>query len=199
MFRGSLTGPASSGKTTILNGLKAVLPTFAQAKGLEVVFQEERVRSIFEQEFQEEYGTFENLMAQRPLEFQLRASEVLMADAFAHQSRDIIVIADRAALDMLVYTTINIARGFRDPWIETMIFGNLKKAMLRVDKVFMTRPLPLVVNDGFRPDCYAGDIRILEENLFNVLGGTHPNTVWLPTEHDARLDLIMNTIRGAYE
>jgi len=41
-------------------------------------------------------------------------------------------------------------------------------------------------------------MRAYEENMFNVLGGTYPNTIWLPPGHDERINLIMSTVRGYY-
>lgn len=199
MFRCSLTGPASTGKTTILTQLMPEVHAFAEKKGLQVTFQEERIRTIFEQEYADRYPTFEAVMDSEPLEFQLKASEWFVRDAFSAQDRDSLVISDRFGLDVLVYTYVNLARGFHNPQIEETITANLKKAMLRIDKAFMTRPLARVEKDGFRPACYDGRFRTMEENLFNVLGSTFPNTTWLPSGKDERIDHIMTTIKGVYE
>ncbi len=198
MFLG-LSGPASTGKTTIYEALKAPLLEFAAKKGLNVSFLVERAREVFANEFALEFETLEAMFNTAPLRYQLRLSEAFLEDAFQARNKNDLVISDRVGLDVLVYTNIQIARGFRDLALEEAIFENLKISMLKVDKIFMTRPFGTVEADGFRPQQYADPaMRAYEENLFNVLGGTYPNTIWLPEGCEERIDIIMSTIQSYY-
>lgn len=195
------SGPASTGKTGTFNAARPLVTAFAEEQGLTVHFIEERAREIYQSEFSKEFPTFEDLMDKDPLRYQLRLSEAFVDDAFSARGRNDLMISDRVGLDVLVYTQINMMRGFRDPSIETRIFKNLKATMQKVDRIFMTRPQSDAVEaDGFRPSQYADQAnRKYEENLFDVLGGTYPNTVWLPSTREGRVALIMATIRGLYE
>lgn len=198
MFIG-LSGPASTGKTTIFNSIKPHIQAFATAQGLTVHFIEERVRSIFQREFSGEFSSLEELLDNDPLRFQLRLSEAFVDDAYAARTRHELIVTDRVGLDVLVYTNVNMMRGFRDPALENRIFRNLKATMQKVDRIFMTRPLPSIEADGFRPPQYAAALnRSYEESLFDVLGGTYPHTVWLPSGREERINLIMATIRGIF-
>lgn len=198
MFVG-LSGPASTGKTTILESIKEPLQAFAEKKGLNVMFREEQAREVFKAEFAEKYGDMDTLLARDPLRFQLRLSEVFLQDVFLARKKEDLVLSDRVGLDVLVYTNIHIMRGYRNLEYERQICANLKTTMLKVEKIFMTQPLGQVEQDGFRPGKYSEPlIRAHEENMFNVLGGTYPNTVWLPEGREDRISLIMSTITNHY-
>ncbi|QOX80908.1 ATP-binding protein (plasmid) [Trichlorobacter lovleyi] len=194
----ALSGASSTGKSTLLSDLRKPITELAEEHNREVVFQKERAREIFEEQFSHSYESLTDLLADDPLVYQMALAEAFQADALvAKTNPKTLYVADRTGFDVAVYTMLLGGTGYSDAAKINGIFAMLHSSLHVVDHVFLTVPFNVEAEqDGFRPDQYADPAkRALEVNMFRHIGATFSNTTILPSSHAERIETVLDLLK----
>lgn len=188
----SLSGPQSTGKTTLFNHLKQVLPV--QLPSVNFHFMEEDARVIWEelklkyQSFESfidkhGYGLWQFLIYKKSVETLETAIELV-----TNCSKPTVVVLDRSILDCIVYTQLLL--DYNDEYYKRIMSG-CRDHLHKIDLFLFTTPL---YDSAFEED----ELRIVFRNnylkevmffeLFHYLGEV------LPTSMDERVKVATKVI-----
>lgn len=197
----ALSGPASTGKTTLINKLMEHEDKLKDILGVKkVVSVSETARKIFDEEFKETYVTFENLVND-DLDI-MRFQNMVAKDQIEkfHQeymyNNDTLYLLDRGPLDTMIYTSLNyhhlksnvVKNLVRDIYEDTMVrlLDTYRKSN-DSGYYFCTVGSSDVIDDGFRPLSYINR-RNAELVAFDMIRG---QMCTLPEGLDSRVDYIL--------
>lgn len=115
-----ISGPAATGKTTLLDDCRPLLSILAESLDMELEIRTERIRHLFQEQYASKWASLDQLLAKEPLELNMRLARLFHQEALedAASKRSKLIIYDRTALDVTAYSTIDIARGFRNRLLE---------------------------------------------------------------------------------
>jgi predicted ATPase len=193
----AFSGASGTGKSTLLADVTLPITLLAQGRGINVVFQEERARKVFAEQYAPTYGSFEELLKTDPLSYQVSLAEAFRDDAAeAKANPETIYIADRTGFDVACYTMLLGGQGEADAMRIDRIFDLLHSSLHIVDHVFLTMPFGgKAERDGFRPSNYEDPARrSMEENLFRHIGVLFPNTTVLPADRSERVKTVLDKV-----
>jgi nicotinamide riboside kinase len=191
----AISGPASSGKTTLLDDLRQPIKTIVG--NIPVVWQQERARLVYEVVYASKYDSFSDLLANAALDYQISLAEAFAADvAEVKANPEKIYIADRSGFDVAVYTMLIGGKGEEDAKKIERVFDLIHGSIHGVDMMFLTGPLPSgLMEDGFRPCQYSDPAtRSMEVSIFRHLALMHANCIQLPPDRYERVQLISSNI-----
>ena len=192
----SISGPSSTGKTTLINRIKE---RGQLGKYHKIVIINEVIRDIFKNEFLPKVGSMENMMKDKEivLEWVERVgqatSDHISSEIKKNLDEDTLIILDRCIIDHFIYSIMHTAK-FDIPLDR--FFKAIKTYKLsddKIDYVFLTS-IPendFYDIDGIRPKDWE-ETRGLENSLFQLLFAN--NSVKLPYDIDERISIIENTI-----
>lgn len=176
-----VSGPSSTGKSTLLASLKLALPG--------TLFIEEWARRLFKVRYACQYKSLDELLPEKAFEYQMALAELTLGNRFDGR----VTFIDRAPIDILVYSLMNI--GYIGVDI-TKIMEILMISIKEVDTVFMTRDTGVYEDDGFRPVSYRAK-RGLEINMFEHFGeALGSKLVWLPDNTEARVEKVLDYLEA---
>lgn len=192
----SISGPSSTGKTTLINKIKE--------KGMigkykEIIVINEVIRDMFKNDFLPEVGTMENMMKDKQwvLKWVEKVGEVtsnhINNEIKKHVKDDTLIILDRCIVDHFIYSIMHTAK-FDIPlnkFYKAIKTYNLSST--KIDYIFLTN-VPendFYDVDGVRPKDWE-ETRDLENSLFQLLFGN--NAIELPYDIDERINIIEKTI-----
>lgn len=192
----SISGPSSTGKTTLINKIKE--------KGMigkykKIIVINEVIRDMFKNDFLPEVGTMENMMKDKQwvLKWVEKVGEVtsnhINNEIKKHVKDDTLIILDRCIVDHFIYSIMHTAK-FDIPlnkFYKAIKTYNLSST--KIDYIFLTN-VPendFYDVDGVRPKDWE-KTRDLENSLFQLLFGN--NAIELPYDIDERINLIEKTI-----
>lgn len=183
-----ISGPSSTGKSTLLAELKDQLP--------EVVFVEEWARRLFHSpKYSSRYADLDALISSKDaFAYQLEMAHLTEGNRVPGR----IVMVDRAPIDILVYSLMNLANVGAG---VTKIMDIVLQSAKDVDTIFMTRDIGKYEDDGFRPAAYR-KMRGLEISLFEHFAEVIANKlVWLPETTEARIQMVLKQMSedGVYK
>lgn len=192
-----ISGPACTGKTTLLEDLKPELERLCASGGIKLEIRTERIRHLYQQRYHDIYATLDDLLGADPLELDLALAEMFRAETDLRSGCGELIIYDRTALDVAAYTSLDKLRGFRNQGIEQRIDKALHGCLKRIDTTLMTWELPLETEcDGFRSTAYLENkTRQQELDIFRMLGEAFHDTVWLPADRQARAAVAVEKIK----
>jgi predicted ATPase len=182
-----ISGPSSSGKTTLLEKLKQKLP--------EAIFVEEWARRVFHSKYSGAYANMDALLCSKDaFAYQLEMAQLTEGNRVLGR----VVVIDRAPIDILVYSLMNLANVGAG---VTQIMDIVLRSARDVDVVFMTKDIGKYEEDGFRPEAYR-KMRALELNLFQHFAEVIVNKlVWLPDGTEGRVNTVLEQMAedGVFE
>lgn len=192
----SISGPASTGKTTLINKIKEK-GMIGKYKNIIVI--NEVIRDIFKNEFLPEVGTMENMMKNKQwvLKWVEKVGEAtsnhINNEIKQHYKDDTLIILDRCIVDHFIYSIMHTAK-FDIPLNEfSKAIKTYNLSSIKIDYIFLTS-VPkndFYDIDGVRPKDWE-ETRDLENSLFQLLFGN--NAIKLPYDIDERINLIEKTI-----
>lgn len=194
-----ISGPSSTGKTTLFNELQKHHKLIKSIYGNKVVFLEESIRKIAAENYPDK--TFDEIIStsESAISFQLEIAESIYQNYISILSdRDTLYIIDRSPLDNLVYDIMNYQCD--DPEVMMSNSKKLNEACSKmrslysyVDRVYLTqvdRSNESIEKDGFRPSKYEYR-RQLEIELFNSIFDFSPIVVKLPSMMSERVKTVL--------
>lgn len=145
----SISGPASSGKSTLVNDLYPTLPDVERDSGIKVSVYKENSRQLWSEDYQDKYPTYDDLLADRKTwsKFQNQLVDLTVTQLNTNYEEFDIVIFDGGALENIVYTLLHDnsqSKYFSDSIIRSF------KAMCDTDFIFKTTCLGFIEDDNFR-------------------------------------------------
>lgn len=178
-----ISGPSSTGKSTLLAELKKHLP--------DAVFVQEWARHLFETKYKSEYRDLDHLLAEKAYEFQTELAKMTVGNSIPGKT----VIVDRAPLDIFIYSLLNMGgvgvKGLME--IMQIVISSCQD----VDAVFMTKDLGFYEDDGLRSDLYRKN-RQTEVYMFeHYPDAMMKNVIWLPNNTDERVQTILSYFESA--
>lgn len=191
----SISGPSSTGKTTLINKIKK-LGKLGDFKKIIVV--NEVIRDMFQHEFLPKVGSMENMMKDKETVLQWIKKvgentrnhidkEIKKADS------DALIILDRCIIDHFIYSIMHTTK-FEIPLHEFyQAIRTYQPCNEKIDYIFLTN----VPNDdfydvdGIRPQDWA-ETRDLENSLFQLLFKNC--SIELPYDIDERIKVIEKVI-----
>jgi len=200
----TISGPSSTGKTTLFEKLKKNESLIQSIYGGDVVFVEELVRSTIK----DNYGdntSFEDIVQRDDdaIKLQLMISDKIRSyyEEMIY-NKDRLYICDRCPLDNVAYNLLNYQ--CNNPKVMLKYSQKLSDAcsMMRaltsyVDRIYLTsvdrENEKSVERDGFRPTSYEYR-RQLEIELFNVIFDFNPKVVMLPSVSNDRINVIITDL-----
>lgn len=184
----SISGPASTGKSTILSDLLKVKDKIEKmTEGLPVKFNTEGARHVWTDIYSKQYETIDDLM--KDSDAFIRWQLDLVAE-YAESTKDQnshLLITDRCELDCLVYTMMKGDQS--NPGYLRVLerINKIKNDPTRHTTVYLTTDLGFVSQDGMRAMTYDRD---LETHLFRVLSGMYSTRSILP-DRATRINQIL--------
>ena len=189
-----ISGPASTGKTTLLNLIQN------QELPYNIKYVPELIRTFIDRD---EWNKIKNI-PEKMFDLQWKMSRYLIRQYNEYLiDKSDIVLLDRAPIDFIVYTLIQYSLLEKMTQIIQIRLFNITNALKELtDKV--TRIYQTQVNDntfipeddGFRPDIYL-DQRQVEIDLFNEIN--IGNKIILPDDNNERVNIIVNDIHKIME
>ncbi|MBQ4263744.1 MAG: AAA family ATPase [Bacilli bacterium] len=192
----SISGPASTGKTTLIRKIKEIGKLGKYSK---IVIVNEVIRDIFKNNFLPKVGSMENMMKDKELVLEWiekvgqETSMHINNEIKKNLEEDTLIILDRCIIDHFIYSIMHTAKfdipleGFYNA-IKTYTLSETK-----IDYIFLTS-IPekdFYDIDGIRPKDWE-ETRGLENSLFQLLFGN--NCINLPYDIDERISIIDSTI-----
>ena len=190
----TISGPSSTGKTSMIENLKAHQAYIESLAGMPAVFGRESVREVVGSQ----YGAkslqeiFQDQEEALKLQFKVAEyNKELYTGIAGDKGR--LHIFDRGPLDNLIYTLLCFSSCPSSLMAKHASEFSRRCALNQclagsVDLTLLTRPDDMVLapeDDGFRPDLFAA-LRCAETELFSlVFRGL--NAVCLPSDHNDRL------------
>lgn len=198
----AISGPSSTGKTTLLQDLyhrNNVLTLATDAS--EVILVKETARSLFEDYFSDRYVTFEELLGndRDTIEFEILVAKDQIASYNEYnENSSVLYLCDRCPLDTMVYLALNyqyaskeVREEYSNRYLSIMreLFDCYNNSDIRVYRTF---PFPdeSIEADGFRPIqyIYRRQAELMAFDLVNV------DLVELPDNRHDRVETIMNDL-----
>jgi len=202
----TISGAASTGKTTLIEELKQVT-----SNRKEIKYYGEFIRTLFEEHYKDKYDSYADLLQGDPLdiialhkETARLFNEVLWSNTNSHE----ILIFDRSPIDISIYLYLNLIPYLNfDNEYSIQIFKEYRKAVVYISRctqdflnhrptIYYTRPFPQdnIVDDGFRPTS-LNKRRSLEIDLFNQTFYSLPEAISiLPDNLEDRVAMITQAI-----
>lgn len=197
----TISGPSSTGKTSLVENLKKHQSYIESLAGMPVVFGNESVREVVNSQYEAKslQDIFRDQEESLRLQFKVAEYNKDLYTTIA-KANNKLYIFDRGPLDNLIYTLLC----FNNCSDELMVkYANdfsrycaLNQWLTcNIDLILLTRPDDMVLapeDDGFRPDLFSL-LRCVETELFSlVFRGL--NTVDLPSDHNDRLVCFFSEI-----
>lgn len=177
----SISGPTSTGKTTLIHKFREQFP--------EYVYIEENFRELVKQkvDFTDPEKAF---LFQYDL-----CLKINMPVTDVNQ----VYIMDRSSFDAAAYTTLHFLRlddetkkKYIDKYVEAILRCRL--LMKDIDYIFLTPAKSDIIDDGFRPDIYHA-LRDDEIKIFDLLiENVHKKYCRLPDDIDNQIFTLTNCI-----
>jgi len=188
-----ISGPASTGKTTLFNALQTYQLPY------NIYYSPELIREYLSSDHLNQISNSPIKMFN--LQIELSKQLIRQYDNILKENYDL-VIMDRAPTDIIVYTLINYSLLPSVTTIDQVrlynIINSLKQLMNKVDHIYLTTVEQNYIpeDDGFRPSIYT-EQRQVEINLFNEI--QLGNITKLPSDMQERCNIIINDIHKALQ
>lgn len=198
----TVSGPSSTGKTTLVESLKPYSGILSSLSGKSVVFVPESIREVTEKEYSGKplQEIFQD--AEESMRVQFSVTDLNLqrySDMLAHPEN--LYICDRGALDNLVYTLLRYissppeimakyAARFSSCCASNRMLAGLE------DIAFITKPdylSGLPEDDGYRPEMFSL-MRKAENELFSAAFRSG-NVMCLPSDTHERCVAVMQAVR----
>ena len=192
----SISGPSSTGKTTLI---KEIQRKGNIGKYKNIVVINEVIRDIFKNEFLPKVGSMENMMKNK--EYVLEWVEKVGESSSFHidkeiekyNSDDTLIILDRCIIDHFIYSIMHTAK-FDIPLDKFYkAISTYKLSKQKIDHIFLTS-IPendFYDVDGVRPQDWS-ETRELENGLFQLLFSNF--SINLPYDINERIKIIEDKI-----
>lgn len=203
----AISGPSSTGKTTLFNKLKNEHKDFIESvyHNGKVVFHEESIRKIIENEYS---IPFEEIIKnpETAVKLQLRiADEMYESTKMMLSDFTTLYICDRCPLDNIVYNIMNYQSDNPDFMIKHAEDLSHACSIMRsmyhyIDRIYLTSVDrdSTIVRDGFRPTGYEHR-RQLEIELFNTIFDFSNKVLKLPSTMNERITTILSDLSEKLE
>lgn len=199
----NITGPASTGKTTLVNDLKSYTEELKKIFNVEEVkVLHETARGIFDRYFSNKYSTLEELLgnSRDAIEYHryITINQLQTMSKYSNMP-DTLLICDRCELDTMVYLSLNYHNIQDESLREELevlyreMLRQLHESFLQSNNItFRTLPFKDVEHDGFRPGLY--DVLRQSECLgFDMI--TESVSILLPSGREERVNFILEKCR----
>ena len=179
----SISGPSSTGKTTLINKLKELYPQYN--------YIDEFFREIVKEQI-----SFDD--PERSFLFQCDLCLKMPSPIF---NINFVYIMDRCAYDYIVYTSLHFYRlpdelkkQYISKYVESILY--CRYLLRNVNCIFLTHTDDRSIeNDNFRPTIY-NELRAEEINLFSTLiDSVNKKYCFLPNDIDNQIFTIENFIK----
>lgn len=199
----TLSGPSSTGKTTLFENLKNAHHGIIESlHGNKVEFVEESIRKIIDENFD---IPFEEIIkdTNSAIDLQLKvAYNIYRSYETMVKNKDTLYICDRSPLDNVVYNLMNYQSDNPEVMVKRADDLSYACSLMRsmyayVDRVYLTQvdqsSRNKIERDGFRPTGYEHR-RQLEIELFNTIFDFSPKVVKLPSTLNDRVTTILTDL-----
>lgn len=199
-----ISGPSSTGKTTLINELKDYKELIELIYGIgRVQFSTEYIRDYVEKEYPNK--TFDEIISvpENAIQLQFKIADITYNEFIRMlKDRSVLYICDRCPLDNLVYNILNYHCNDRDLMIKYSEEFSRTCSIVRslsnyVDRIYLTQVdvsnEKSVVKDGFRPESYEYR-RQLEVELFNSIFEFNPKVCKIPSSRNDRISTILQDL-----
>lgn len=169
----TISGAASTGKTTLLEELKQCTKNDPHVK-----YYEEFIRTIYEDKYKDKYNSYAELLQGDPLDIisiHKETARLFNEILWSSDTKNDVLVFDRSPIDISIYLYMNLIPYLHDDEIfrayreaVTYIGRCTRDFMNHNPAIYYARPFAQdnIVEDGFRPTSLNGR-RSLELDLFN--------------------------------
>lgn len=192
----SISGPASTGKTTLINQIKSQ-GKLANYKNIIIV--NEIIREMFKEDFLPQVGSVEQMMEDKDYDLKWvkevgkRTSAHIKNEINKYNNDDTLIILDRCTLDHFIYSLMHTIKFSLTPEEFYEFVKEYSKRDENIDYIFLTS-IPendFYEIDGIRPKTWE-NTRYLENSLFELI--FKEVSIKLPHNNDDRIKVIEDTI-----
>lgn len=195
-----ISGPSSTGKTTLFNELQSHCELIKSIYNGKVIFIEEQIRKIAANKYPDK--SFNTIIqnSESAISFQLEIADSIYKNYVKIlNDNNTLYIIDRSPLDNLVYNIMNYQCDDPEVMIKNSDKLNSACSKMRslysyVDRVYLTQVdrcnNSSVERDGFRPEKYEYR-RQLEIELFNSIFDFSDKVIKLPSMMSERVKTVL--------
>ena len=198
----TISGPSSTGKTSLLESLKDYQDFIERVAKRPVVFGKESIREVVSQRYGQKslQDIFADPEESIKLQFEVaRYNQDLYASLM--KNSDVLHIYDRGPLDNLIYTLLcynsapeKLLQKYSKDFSK---YCALNRALSNcINTIFLTKIdyyMDHPEDDGFRPELFSA-LRKVEIELFNTIFEKNNRVVNLPSSSSERLSAVLSKI-----
>ena len=196
----AISGPSSTGKTTLVQSLKNYKGLIESILGRQVYFKGEDIREMLPADAVLDEVLADSQVAME-LQFKIIESNIERYMDLL-KNPHIAYICDRCPLDNVVYMILNYMRTSPELALKYAAdfrkYGSIAKSLTSyVERIYLTKNDNSMLKaepDGFRASFYD-TFRALEVELFNGYFDNLPTVKVLPSESADRLNFLLNDLK----